>query len=219
VGAEALPAWAETAAPVPDRPARPLSPSALGGAKARPGEGAELDEDAAKARGSRLHLLLEHLPGVPAAERATWAERLLPGAEDRAALLAEAVAVLEAPELAQVFAPGALAEVEIAAALPALDGARIAGVIDRLLVRSDQVLAVDFKSNAVVPARPEDVPEGLLRQMGAYAAALAPLYPGRKIGTALLWTRSATLMPLPAALTAAALERAAHEIGSGGTAA
>jgi ATP-dependent helicase/nuclease subunit A len=48
--------------------------------------------------------------------------------------------------------------------------------------------------------------------MGAYAAALAQVWPGRRIETALLWTRSATLMPLPPALTAAALARAAQEV-------
>ena len=47
---------------------RPLRASDLGGAKALPGEG--LDEETAKARGTALHLLLEHFPGRPAAERA-----------------------------------------------------------------------------------------------------------------------------------------------------
>ena len=35
-----------------------------------------------------------------------------------------------------------------------------------LIVGDGRVLAVDFKTNAEVPVRPEDVPEGLLRQMG-----------------------------------------------------
>jgi ATP-dependent helicase/nuclease subunit A len=47
-----------------------------------------------------------------------------------------------------------------------------------------------------------------LRQMGAYAHALALVYPGRRIETALLWTRTATLMRLPHALVSAALARA-----------
>ncbi len=68
--------------------------------------------------------------------------------------------------------------------------------------------AVDFKTNAAVPDRPEDVPEGLLRQMGAYAAALARIYPDRPVETALLWTRTARLMPLPHRLVTAAFLRA-----------
>ena len=51
--------------------------------------------------------------------------------------------------------------------------------------------------------------------MGAYAAALAPLWPGRRIETAVLWTRARRLMVLPPALTAAALERAAAELAAG----
>ena len=70
------------------------------------------------------------------------------------------------------------------------------------------MLAVDYKSNMAVPASPEEIPDGLLRQMGAYAGALAQVFPGRRIDTAILWTRDARLMPLPAALTDAALARA-----------
>ena len=70
------------------------------------------------------------------------------------------------------------------------------------------MLIVDFKTNAVVPATPAEIPEGLLRQMGAYAAALALVYPGRRIDTAILWTLSATLMPLPHDMVMEALGRA-----------
>jgi ATP-dependent helicase/nuclease subunit A len=113
--------------------------------------------------------------------------------------------VLDHPDLAPLFCPEALAEVEIAADL---DGRRLIGTIDRLIVDPDRVLAVDYKSNAAIPGRPEDVPEGLLRQMGAYAHALAQIWPGRRIETALLWTRGPRLMVLPTDLVMAALRRA-----------
>ncbi|MGC9370703.1 MAG: double-strand break repair helicase AddA [Paracoccaceae bacterium] len=213
-----LPGWARTRAAVPERPAATLSPSDLGGAKALPGEGDGLDEDAAKRRGTLLHLLLEHLPVTDPAQWDALAPKLLRQAEnppDRAetvTLLAEARAALGAPDLAHVFAPGTLAEVDVSASLPALGGQRIRGAIDRLIVEKDRVLAVDFKSNAVVPARPEDVPEGILRQMAAYAAALRAIYPDRRIETAILWTREARLMPLPDSLITATL---AHLDGAG----
>ena len=89
-----------------------------------------------------------------------------------------------------------------------VDGLPMQGIIDRLVIRDNQVLAIDYKSNAVVPETPEHVPEGLLRQMGAYRAMLAQLYPDHQIDVALLWTRSATLMTLPAPLVEAALLRA-----------
>ena len=72
----------------------------------------------------------------------------------------------------------------------------------------DRVLAVDFKTNRVLPPTPEATPDGLLRQMGAYAAALKAVYPDRRVETALLWTRSARLVLLPDPLVMAALQRA-----------
>ncbi|WP_264211765.1 double-strand break repair helicase AddA [Leisingera thetidis] len=184
-------------------PAPALSPSDLGGAKALPGDQG-MDEDTAKARGSRLHLLLEHLPGRPEADWPQLAQNLLQKADDSAELLAEASAVLKNALLSNVFRPDTLAEVPITADL---HGTRLHGIIDRLIVTPDKVLAVDFKSNATVPATPEQCPEGLLRQMGAYAHALAQIYPGRTIETALLWTRNAVLMQLPHDLVTGALMR------------
>ena len=65
------------------------------------------------------------------------------------------------------------------------------------MIYDARVLIVDFKTNSRVPERPEDVPEGLLRQLGAYASALAQVYPGRRIETAILWTATAALMDIP----------------------
>lgn len=197
-----LPAWARDAAPAMPRPARALSPSDLGGAKALAGD-LGLPETEAKARGTALHRLLEVLPAHPAANWPAIAAAL-PGCGDPA-LLAEARRVLEAPELGWLFEAGTLAEVEVVATL---DQRQMIGTVDRLVFTPDKVLAVDFKSNADVPARPEDVPEGLLRQMGAYAEALRQIWPGRRIEVALLWTSTATLMPLPQYLVSEALARA-----------
>ena len=64
---------------------------------------------------------------------------------------------------------------------------------------------------------PQDVPEGLLRQMGAYAAMLQAIYPNRQIETAILWTRTAALMPIPRDLITQALTRAALDADAGGS--
>ncbi len=210
-------AHAPAHAPAP----KTLKPSDLGGATTLPGEGG-LDEAAAKRRGKQVHRLLEILPPLPTADRPAAARTLLshgPDAaseEETALLLAEAEKVLGKPTLAHLFTADALAEVPVSAALDALGGRRIHGVIDRLILAPDRVLAVDFKTSAVLPDRPEDTPEGLLRQMGAYAHALAAIYPDREVETALLWTRTATLMPLPHGLVTAALLRAGQLDAGGG---
>jgi ATP-dependent helicase/nuclease subunit A len=196
----ALPAWATIPAATVERPAQPLSPSNLGGAKALPGEG--LDDEAAKARGTALHLLLQHLPGTDPADHPALAAALIPDTALRAELLAEGQAVIAAhPAL---FTATALTEVEITATLL---GQPMLGTVDRLIVEPARILAIDYKSNHTTPATPDQTPDGILRQMGAYAAALAQIYPGRRIETAILWTRHAQLMPLDPDIVSAALAR------------
>lgn len=111
-------------------------------------------------------------------------------------ILQEAWHTLALPDMAGLLGPEALVEVEVTARVPALGGRLLHGTIDRLLVGDARILAVDYKSNAVVPDRPQDVPDGILRQMGAYAAMLEEIYPGRRVETAILWTRTGRLMPL-----------------------
>ncbi len=206
----AAPTFAEL--PKIDTP-KTLSPSDLGGDKIVPGDPSGQDPEDALAIGRSFHLLLEHLPAVPAADRAAFAQQVMTAAPDvhdpetTATLIADAIRVLDSPELAYVFDQNARAEVGITAAIPALGGARIHGAIDRLIITDTHILAVDFKTNRVIPEKPEDTPEGLLRQMGAYAAALAEIYPDHHIDTAILWTRNASLMQLPPQIVAAALAR------------
>ena len=208
---QSLPGWANAPPPTPPDRLVPLSPSGLGGAKVLPGEPSVADQAAGKLYGSRLHILMEHLPGAIVANWPELARTLLaaqdePATPDQAdALLEEARAILAEPALAWLFAPDTLAEAGIAASLAELDGRRIVGAIDRLVVDPGRVLAVDYKSNMLVPERAEQVPDGLLRQMGAYAAALAQIWPGRRIEVAILWTRTGSLMPLPHDLVMAAL--------------
>ena len=119
--------------------------------------------------------------------------------------MAEATALLTAPHLSWVFAPDSLAEVAFTATL---NGRTLSGSIDRLIVTPDRIHLIDFKSNTVVPPTPAEVPEGILRQMGAYVAALRQIYPDRPVDPHILWTRTATLMPLDPNMVSAALNRA-----------
>lgn len=183
-----------------------LSPSDLGGAKALAGEGGQ-DETAAKSYGSLVHRLLETLPVMQSDTWDSVVRTLTEGVDTTIAraALKEAVATMENREIAHLFSTDALLEVPITATIGVR---RIHGTIDRLLVTDDDVLAIDYKTNRVVPDCPDACPEGILRQMGAYRAALAQVFPGHTIRTAILWTRTATLMGLPDDLVTNALARA-----------
>jgi ATP-dependent helicase/nuclease subunit A len=194
-----LPDWLRRAAPAESRPPRPLAPSSIGrDLVADPPPGPALR--AAARRGELLHALFERLTAVAPAERAEAADRWLGGSAgvtdvaERRALVDEACAIMADPRFAAVFSPDALAEAPIAAVV---GGEVIAGTVDRLLVFPDRVLVVDFKTGRRAPADVERVPEHHLRQMAAYAAALAVIFPDRRIEAALLYTSGPTLIALP----------------------
>lgn len=203
-----LPDWVYRPAPLAAHPEPTLSPSDLGGAKVLANELPEttgIADQSARDRGTALHLLLEALPDQDSSLWQATASALLPDTALCAELLAEAKSILQDPALAWVFGPDALAEVPFCARL----GANVlVGAIDRLIVTPDRVTVIDFKSNRLVPGTAAEVPEGILRQLGAYASAMQQIYPDRQIDTAILWTRTAQLMPLHPDIVSAALQRA-----------
>ncbi|MFM5884988.1 MAG: double-strand break repair helicase AddA, partial [Novosphingobium sp.] len=183
-----LPPWIEREPPDEPRPPRPLAPSQLGEDLAADppyprGAGA-----AAARRGVLLHRLLERLPDVPQSERMAaaqaWLARAAPELDQhaRAEMTAAAVKVLADPAWADLFAPGSLAEVPIAATV---GGQVIAGTIDRMAVGAERIRLVDFKTARRPPASLDEVPISILRQMAAYAAALESVYPGGVVEAAL----------------------------------
>ena len=160
---------------------------------------------AAAEKGRLLHALFERLPGLGANQRAFAADRWLAqrgliDADERQQLIDQALRVIDAPDFADLFGPGALAEAPIAAVV---GEAVIAGTVDRLCVAADRVQFVDFKTGRVAPSTLADVPTSHLRQMAAYAAALGVIFPGRQIEAGLLYTSVPRLITLPPALLAA----------------
>jgi ATP-dependent helicase/nuclease subunit A len=97
----------------------------------------------------------------------------------RAAIWPAALAVVNDPRWADLFAQEALAEVPIAALIPTAAGPQaVAGVIDRLVITPDAIRLVDYKTARRPPAGLDDVPVASLRQMAAYVAALESSFRG-----------------------------------------
>ncbi|HWD49800.1 MAG TPA: double-strand break repair helicase AddA [Rhizomicrobium sp.] len=154
-------------------------------------------------RGLLVHTLLARLPEIAPEKRKALAVRFLQanGHDEPEKLADETLRVLIDPQFAACFAESSRAEVAIVADLPEIgDGARLNGRIDRLAIMDTEVLAIDFKTNRPPPARAENVSTLYLAQMALYRAALAKVFPGKRIAMALVWTEGPHLMPLPDAL-------------------
>ena len=199
-----VPDWAQRPAPDEARPPRPLAPSALGDDDVAVPPQGTLRADAVS-RGLLLHSLFERLPPVaPARRRAAalhWLGVQAPDLDAAAhgALVDEVLAVIEDPEHAAIFGTGSLAEVPLSAVV---EGAVVAGIVDRLLVTGDLVTVVDYKTGRHVPASAGEVAPAYLRQMAAYRDALAVIFPGRRVAAALLYTAGPTLISLDEAVLA-----------------
>ncbi len=196
-----IPDWATEPVPSPEKRRAILSPSQLGGAHSTLWSEPDFaEDDRASKRGRWIHTLLEHLPKIAASKRHESAGFILqydpePPEQDALADIQNEVGkILAAPHLAPLFAENSLGEVPFKADL--LEN-QLSGRIDRLIVTQEKISVVDFKSNADVPTQPEAVPEGILRQLGAYAFTMKKIWPDRQIETSILWTRTAELMVLP----------------------
>ena len=201
-----LPEWATTPVGPEPRPPRPLAPSSAGDDNASdPPLPPDAVKDAAR-RGIVIHALLERLPDIEPGERrraaSDWLARQAADLSPdlRAEILETTLAVLGEAEFAEIFSANAMAEVPLAANVA---GYVVAGIADRLLVTSDKVTVVDFKSARRPPQALPDIPSSTLRQMSAYVAALEVIYPGRAVEAIVLYTQTPQLFAIPEELLAA----------------
>ena len=197
------------AEPLP--PLKPSSALTAADGEERPGDGPFLAE--AAAAGRLAHLLLQVLPGVPAARQLATAEALAAargGAlrpERKATIVADALQLLAAPALAGLFAADALAEVPVAGSIRLPDGElrAVSGRIDRLAVTAESVIVADFKTTARPPQAIDAIPVTTVAQLAAYAALMREIYPGRTVRALAIYTASLTCFELDAGRLNAAL--------------
>jgi ATP-dependent helicase/nuclease subunit A len=207
----ALPSWAERDVPPPPPELKRLTPSAISADKDeesaawRPARSAfvarnDPKANAARDRGRLAHRLLQSLPDIAPERRAEAGARYLATfaenwtENERAALLAEVMAVMAEPAFAHAFAEGSRAEVEIAGRIATATGeATVAGRVDRLAVSGNHVLIVDYKTNHPAPAEP---PGEYVSQLAIYRALLKRIYPGKNVAAAILWTDGPALFSL-----------------------
>lgn len=207
------PTWLTEDALRPSKKSAYLSPSDLGGAKALQGEENGRDSEAAMRYGRQLHKLIEILPEILVENWKEHSHFILSQEEDSVLeselpdLLQEASGVINNSYNWDIFGENSLAEVPFFATLNDAKQQNISGIIDRMIVTKDTVQIVDFKSNCVIPDHVNLVPEGVLRQLGAYALAAQQIFPNHTVEVGVLWTRTALLMPVPLDMVRLALGR------------
>jgi len=205
-----LPDWATAPIGAEPRPPKPLAPSNAGEEQgADPPLAPDVAAVAAR-RGTLIHRLLERLPDVAEADRdaaaTAWLARQAGdlGDDMRREMVESAIAVLNDTQFAEIFSPGSLAEVPLAATI---GGVVVAGTADRLLVTDTHVTVVDFKTTRRPPQSLDHVPKPTIRQMAAYVAALEVIFPDHQVRAAVLYTQTPQIIELPAVTMAGQKDR------------
>jgi len=204
-----LPAWLRLPAATEAERAGTLSPSALFEEPIGPGVRGSSPAERQKAlqRGRIVHRLMQSLPDIPPARRNEALARYLARAAkefsstEQADIARQVRAVLDAPDFAEVFAPGSRAEVPIVGRIAGTGGEAIgvAGQVDRLIVTDDAVLIADYKTDTAAPRRLDEVPRPYIAQLALYRAVLSRIYPKKALRAALIFTAGPVAMAIPAA--------------------
>ena len=195
-----LPAWLFQDMPEEPAPPHSLTPS-------RPSERLDSALSPLKSaennrfkRGNITHKLLQILPDIPEKEWEDTAQKFLAQkAHDLSStlqknILKETLDVLHHPDFAPIFGKNSMAEVPITGLLH--EKTLVSGQIDRLLITTEEILIIDYKTNRPAPRDAKDIPLIYIHQMQCYAEILQEIYPNRRIKTALLWTENLSLMEL-----------------------
>ncbi len=211
-----IPIWARTVPNTDQTPVTKFRPSEYKGTNDNYSAPSPLEaekETYFRKLGTVVHELFEFLPSLPPEDREAAAKKHLakPGwnlsGKDQDVALKEVMKILNDPEFGGLFGPNSRAEVGITGLFDKGGATQMmSGQIDRLVVDDKSVLIIDFKNSVRIPKDASEVQFKYVVQMAAYRLALQQVYPDKEVKCALLYTRQAKLVPLPAARLDAALK-------------
>ncbi|MDD3288830.1 MAG: double-strand break repair helicase AddA [Alphaproteobacteria bacterium] len=188
-----LPEWVYCSAPGELPQSRRLAPSHQVDESVSPGS-------KGFARGKVVHRLLQNLPDMAPEKQEAAARRFLADPQhglsksQQDEVMREVMKLLHHADFAPLFGAGSRAEVPV---IGRWGDVLIDGQVDRICVSDDAVWIVDYKTNRNPPAMASDAPKSYLRQMAAYRAVLAEIYPRHTMRCFLLWTQEPRLMLIP----------------------
>jgi ATP-dependent helicase/nuclease subunit A len=210
-----FPLWLRQTAPIQSSRPAPLSPSsAFAQDISRAAPEAARDRQKALQRGQIVHRLMQSLPDLPQAARRPALERYLANAarnlsaNEQAEIARQVLGIVEDSNFAEVFAAGSRPEVPIVGRIARTGGepVLVSGQVDRLTVSADDVLAIDYKTDSIVPAQPENVPAAYVTQLALYRGVLRQIYPAKRVRAALLFSGGPRLIEIPLPVMDAALK-------------
>ena len=198
-----VPNWAINEPMVFDPPPKMVAPSALfdednepptvspllGGSKSR------------YLRGALIHNLLELLPNVAPGIREDWAHNWVKNrnidSDLKVDIVHQALKIINDERFMDLFGENSRAEVAIVGKGKNLDDNIVVnGNIDRLVIKENEILVLDYKTNRPPPTDADNIPKVYINQMAAYRAVLQNQFPNHKIICALLWTDIPLLMEI-----------------------
>ena len=117
--------------------------------------------------------------------RLNYVRRKLAKSRLDAGLAEQILGLITHPDHSDFFGADSQAEVSIGSIRP--DGQRVTERIDRLVVRDNDILVLDYKTDWNVPDKLEaDHPH--VMQLAGYARTLGRAYEGKPVRAAILWT-------------------------------
>ena len=179
-----------------------VNPSALDGRRVPSG----IERADAALKGVLTHKLLQYLPAMAEHDRFEAATAFLAREsgglprDERDAVIASTLAILNNVAFAKLWGPNSRAEIAFDLALPASQGGPptyASGQIDRLIITDHDVLIVDYKTGRSVPDTVAETPQSYLSQLALYRLAIKNIFPKKTLRAAILWTEKPVLSFIP----------------------
>lgn len=155
------------------------------------------NDNKASLRGKIIHNLLQFLPEIIAENRKIQAQKYIEKHGDilnsaqKTQILADVCAVMESENTKFLFSHNAKAEVPI---IGKINGKTISGRIDRLIIKDDEIIVVDYKTTINIPNNISQINKSSLRQLDIYQQIIANIYPNKKVKACIVWTSNASTM-------------------------
>jgi ATP-dependent helicase/nuclease subunit A len=207
------PAWLRKQIETPNRIGHEISPSLARTTKMLSSSGASPSRHQALQRGEIIHRLLQELPAISKEKRLERAINYLANfatifsVADREKIAAESLAILDHPQLVNLFDATSRGEISILGKSAQGSPVEISGRVDRLVVTAETIVIADYKTDTAPPVRPEDAPAHYIEQLAQYRAVLSRIFPDKAMRAFLVWTAKPEIHEIPAILMDEAFRR------------